>query len=1023
MLLALAAMAPSAERDQAPPGSIPLDWFHWLPLADLRLLDDRIWPGLQKAFTFSVPAPVEPPAQLDGELASRLGAAAFLRNLPGSLRVGWMFVAGTHPGPDGEPVRTFQPLLSRAVRVVRRAGQPWGLVPDGDVFASALIADPVQRQRLISVFKVSDVALTLGSPVEVSAQLLGRLPRLTAWAQHGAALAGVESSRLVPAGASPLELMQHDPPVLVAGLAVYLTIDGSAGTSLAGTLREWSATTAIWTGFHSLYLPAAVDERVVRLLGPQGRPPGFGRRDVGVSVEPDGLPMGVSPVSPFPLTPAQRATVLSSRRQPVTVVQGAPGTGKSHTIVAVALDAVARGESVLVAARASATVDALVDLFERSPGAQPVVFGSTDRRLDVADELAAIGASAVPLANVAALRQALAAQVDERDAAFDAVVARLAGESLLDEPWDPRLHDARDRWPDLFAPDADLVPIGADLALAEHDEGGWLSRHRRHKAVDRLDEISGADSDADRAAFARAHRLASALRQADAIEREGGLLLDDRLVDLAAAGAAAEDATASWLDAAAHSRARLGPTGFDAIGKLAIALRSGRAARRAALVDLTGALQVALPLWLGTLEDIDDLLPRRARSFDLVILDEASAIDQPSAATALLRGRRAVVVGDPHQLRPTTFLSDADQSAAVAAMGLDQHPTLPITLDIRRNSAFDVAAGVAPTLVLDEQFRSDPHLVDFVARRLYGGQVHVAGRTPASEIRDAVDVIRVAGERDGDGVVHAEVDAVLHELRLLRDRGATSVGVVTPFRAQADAIERRIVKAWSLDEVEALDLRVGTVHGSQGVERDVEILSIGVGEGDEGRAWSFVQDAHLFTVMVTRARRRLVVVLAGEPPAGGLLAELLAQGDAPPGPPPLSGPRDAWTEQVADRLTEAGLRVRAGYPTGRHVLDLCVGDASAFVGVTTGVHPGGPHAHVERDLALRRAGWPLVDAFASRWRDDLDGLVTRVGAGVAPLGPATWPRRPPPPVARAGSGGRPTDGEPAPWHPPPERRP
>lgn len=104
------------------------------------------------------------------------------------------------------------------------------------------------------------------------------------------------------------------------------------------------------------------------------------------------------------------------------------------------------------------------------------------------------------------------------------------------------------------------------------------------------------------------------------------------------------------------------------------------------------------------------------------------------------------------------------------------------------------------------------------------------------------------------------------------------------------------------------------------------------------------------------------------------------------------------TEEVADHLAAAGLVVRAGYPTGRHVVDLCVGGALGFVGVTTGVHPDGPYAHVERDLALRRAGWPLADAFASRWRDDPAGLVAHVAAAVAPASSPTWPRRRPPPV-------------------------
>ncbi len=52
-----------------------------------------------------------------------------------------------------------------------------------------------------------------------------------------------------------------------------------------------------------------------------------------------------------PLSQAQRRVVLSSRYAPVTVVSGAPGTGKTHLITAICADVVARGESVLIATR------------------------------------------------------------------------------------------------------------------------------------------------------------------------------------------------------------------------------------------------------------------------------------------------------------------------------------------------------------------------------------------------------------------------------------------------------------------------------------------------------------------------------------------------------------------------------------------------------------------------------------------------------------------------------------------------
>ena len=48
-------------------------------------------------------------------------------------------------------------------------------------------------------------------------------------------------------------------------------------------------------------------------------------------------------------------------------------------------------------------------------------------------------------------------------------------------------------------------------------------------------------------------------------------------------------------------------------------------------------------------------------------------------------------------------------------------------------------------------------------------------------------------------------------------------------------------------------------------------------------------------------------------------------------------------------------------------LGLALGTGDAALGVECGVHPAGVDAHIERHLALRRAGWDLVDAFQSRW--------------------------------------------------------
>jgi hypothetical protein len=312
-----------------------------------------------------------------------------------------------------------------------------------------------------------------------------------------------------------------------------------------------------------------------------------------------------------------------------------------------------------------------------------------------------------------------------------------------------------------------------------------------------------------------------------------------------------------------------------------------------------------------------------------VILDEASSIDQPLAATALLRGRRAVITGDPRQLRQVSFVSDAQLREAVAAHGLAAFPTLASRLDVRRNSTFDLAAGVCSPLLLDEHFRSDPHLIDFVARRLYDGKVRVATRSPTTECRDCVDLVRTDGRRDKKRVVRAEVERVVVELKALLAARANSVGVVTPFRPQADAIEEAALAAFTADELEALDLRVGTVHAFQGNERDVMIASMGLGPDDGPRSWRFVEDPHLFAVFMTRARRRMTILYSADPPADGLVAAYLAEADSPPGRPDPACAVDLWTAAIAEDLALGLARVDDVGSAGARVDD--VGSAGARV--------------------------------------------------------------------------------------------
>jgi hypothetical protein len=966
VLEALADLAPSAEERNDVRLSVRLDWFRWLRAEDsLVMIPQADIQGSTATSTVAV--------NIDRRLAERLAAVDRVRSGERSLRVGWLFVAGRIAQPDGRQRRVFHPLVTVPVRVARNPLSS-GLFAVGDSEVTDLVADVATRNEYESRIEIGGGGLVGVKDPVVPAALLARLPRLHSYALGLAEAAGLPAKRVVVADRSPESFMQSDELVVVVGLGVYSQHD-VGGITRAGTLRAMADLKHLdrWTALHSLYL---------------GAPPASSSgssSDGGRSVwESEHRRYTAAGDSPLLLTPAQRAAVERSRTEAVTLISGAPGTGKSHTIAAIACDALLRRERVLVAAKTDATIDALLDLLEDAPGVEPVVFGSNERREALATRLAAGQLRPASDAHLISVRRRLEVAMADRAKRLGELESLLEREARGPAD-DAEVLSGRLATPRLFEPGTPLDEAIRLAGVAAGPTGGWWSRRKARKAHRALVTLAGADAGADARQLASAVEVARRARGWAELVAAGGLhiggawdrfrQLDDEVRRL----------SAEWLAGESRSATRLSSGSLAAVAALATALRSGRAARRAQLAGIDeGDLLTGLPLWAGTLADIDDLLPPRPGLFDLVILDEASSIDQPLAVPALLRGQRAVIVGDPRQLRHVSFVSDERTQQVLATHGLAGTPE-GARLDVRRNSLFDLAAGVAPVTVLTEHFRSDPHLVEFVARRLYGGQLQVATRTPRTQDVDCVDVTHLDGKRNNKGVVEAEVDHVVERLRELRAEGARSVGVVTPFRAQADALEEAVLKAFTADDIEALDVRVGTVHAFQGNERDLVIASLGLGAGDSAGSWRFVDDPHLFAVFVTRARRRMEVVVSADPPAGGLTAEYLAQADAPPGAPSPAGPVNGWTAELVADLERAGLAASTAYPTGRHVVDVCLANPVQLVALECGVHPAGPAAHIDRHLALRRSGWEIVEAYPSRWSERPGELVVELARSLGKI--------------------------------------
>jgi hypothetical protein len=872
----------------------------------------------------------------------RLAAVDALQPAERVLRLGWITIAGTVTVDDDRTVSVCMPLIAQAVRLGATPRGPWhiALSPAGPPELTPLVSDPGLAARL-----EADVAYgggALGSTEgygEADERLSARLPHLQSWIREVAAAAGLPPVRAVLAPhESPLDHRQDEGLVACVGCLVYLVRDPFR-PSLEAALRAWALRADLQeTAFATLYSGSS-------------RPPAAAPTE--------------EVTSPLLLTPAQRDAVVRARHEPITVISGPPGSGKSHTVAAIAADAVAGGRSVLVATRSNYAAEVVSDLLDRQPGPDPVRFGEAQPD-DIVAQATREGTGDGEIRRAAAARDDARAHQRLVEAA---IAAALTEERRAEEAarWDGLVGHLGSLAPGAFEPASDLVALArlADRAAPPDPEAGegWWARWRRHRAMKRLTRALGAAPGTPWADLRTVVTCAGDRRAKARLESTGGTVLAATWAQLGAADAALRLAAGRLVEAlgAAEDRRR---RGRRAIGDLGTALRAGRRQRRRLLRDIDGAgVVTALPLWVGTARDVDDLLPDTPGLFDLAILDEASQIDQPSAAGVLLRARRAVVVGDPHQLRHVSFVSDDEVAAALGRHGLKAWAA---RLDVRRASVLDLAAGTTPVTWLDEHHRSVPHLIEFSARRFYDGHLLVATRHPGNEAADVVGVERPAAGED-------EVTTALAVVDRLASQGRRDIAIISPFREVADAAEAAVLARFELEDVERLGLRVGTVHAFQGGEADHVVLVLGLAPDDPAGRRRFVEDPNLFNVMVTRARRSCVVVTtlpAPEGPPSGLVERYLVHSERPP-VPPRSGPCPSeWGEALAQELHHAGVAVHTGYPVGRWIVDLCAGEGDAAVAVETAVHPDGPAVHTTRHRALAAAGWRLVDGYPTQWDHD-----------------------------------------------------
>ncbi len=262
------------------------------------------------------------------------------------------------------------------------------------------------------------------------------------------------------------------------------------------------------------------------------------------------------------------------------------------------------------------------------------------------------------------------------------------------------------------------------------------------------------------------------------------------------------------------------------------------------LYQRSAAVLKEYPVVLSTTFSARSSLNMDAVLFDYVVIDEASQVDLATGALALSCAKNAVIVGDLKQL-PNVIsketLARADQILTKYRLGeaydFGHKSFLQSVVD---------ALPQVPSTLLREHYRCHPKIITFCNRKFYNGELVVMTEDDGAE--DALMAVKtVEGNHARGRYSQRQIDVIKSEILPGLDVPPEEIGVIAPYNAQVDAIKEQIP-----------GIEAATVHKFQGREKDVIILST-----VDDQIGDFTDDPYLLNVAVSRAKKKLIVVVSG----------------------------------------------------------------------------------------------------------------------------------------------------------------
>ncbi len=298
--------------------------------------------------------------------------------------------------------------------------------------------------------------------------------------------------------------------------------------------------------------------------------------------------------------------------------------------------------------------------------------------------------------------------------------------------------------------------------------------------------------------------------------------------------------------------------------------RVSEMSRRSEIVKMLGQCRIVIST-IASVQGRSELFD--LKSFDSIVVDEASQILEHSIIGLLSRVPKWILIGDHRQLPAVVQQSHASSEVTneeLVALGLDD----------RRNSLFERmylrcednewtwAHGN-----LSQQGRMHVDLMDFVSNRFYRNGLNVLEgidrltsplHMDSSHVLDRSRMIFISTKAEEDlnwKRNRFEAEKVIEVLRHFKAHRSTEteIGVITPFRSQIALIKSKLQDQGNDDD----SITVDTVERYQGGARDIIIISLCTNRISQLRAISSISTDGIdrkLNVALTRAREQIVII-------------------------------------------------------------------------------------------------------------------------------------------------------------------